>query len=103
MLVLFIHILIKSRSQGYNTWIYSMQYSWGLVKHLFMTWLWEGLIEGGGLEFIDPQGIYTDENECTKCRATSLDTRIRKSQATDQWEMRLNLFQILTSKPVDPD
>lgn len=48
MLVLFIHILIKSRSQGYNTWMYSMQYSWGLVKHLFMTWLWEGLIEGGG-------------------------------------------------------
>lgn len=79
-----------------------MQYCLGLVKHLFMTWLWEGLIEGG-LEFIDTQGIHTDENECTKCRATLLDTRTHKSQATDQWEMRLNLFQIVTSKPVDPD
>lgn len=61
MLVLFIHILIKSRSQGYNTWMYSMQYSWGLVKHLFMTWLWEGLIEGGARIYRPPRNLHRSE------------------------------------------
>lgn len=58
---------------------------------------------GEGLGFIDCQRIHIDENECTKCRGTLLDTRIPKSQATDRWEMRLNLFQIVTSKSVAPD
>ena len=45
--------------------------------------------------FYRPQRIHTDENECTSCRGTLLDTRIHKSQVSDQWETWLYLFQMV--------